>query len=138
MNPEQIIKLAANGNTQAEDFARAWYLFVRMLDNSYDKDVIVTDDEMGKLSVQFIMELCGNEWFLQHKPVLFGLMVCSFNAWIDANRRQGVERSVLSGMYHEVIYMTAFLTGGWAHLRHVTSECREYKQPGKESHGALR
>lgn len=135
MTADQIIKLAANGNQQAEDFARAWYLFCRLQDNGYDRDRLVTDDEIAKISVQFMTEMCGNDWFMQHRAMLFGLMVMSFNAWVDSNRRTGLERAVLAGMYHEVIYCVAFLTGGWPHLRHVTSECREYKKD--ESHGAL-
>ena len=127
MSVEQMLKMVANGNAQAEDFARAWYLFCKMQDHSYDRDHLVTDDEIAKVSVQFMTELCGNEWFMQHRAMLFGLMVMSFNAWVDSNRKTGVERHVLAGMYHEVIYCVAFLTGGWAHLRHVTSEIREYK-----------
>ncbi len=128
MTSEQIIKMAANGNQQAEDFARAWVNYCHMLDNAYDRDTLQTDDAIAKISVQWMTELCGNDWFMQHRAMLFGTMVVSFNAWVDSNRKTGVERHVLAGMYHEVVYLVAFLTGGWAHLRHVTSECREYKQ----------
>ena len=135
MKPEQIITMAANGNQQASDFAAAWVKFCQMLDNCYDRDTLVTDDAMGKITVQWMTEMCGNEFFLQHRAMLFGLMVTSVNAWVDSNRRQGLERHVLAGMYHEVVYLVAFLTGGWTHLRHVTSECREYKQ--EVQHGTV-
>lgn len=133
MTPEQIIKLAANGNQPAEDFARAWYHQCRVLDDCYDRDKLVTDDRMASVAVQFITEQAGNAWYMEHRAMLYGLMVMSFNAWVDSNQRTGIERAVLAGMYHEVVYCVAFLCGGWSHLRHVTSECREYK--GTEGRG---
>ena len=137
MKPDEIIKMAANGNQQAEDFARAWYAFCRLTDDNYDKDIIVTDDRMAVVCVQFMTEMCGNEFFIQHRAMFYGVMVASFNAWLDSNRKDGIERSVLSGMYHEVVYLVAFMTGGWQHMRHVSSECREYKPRKESNHGAL-
>lgn len=137
MTPEQIITLAANGNTQAAEFARSWWQQCRLLDDVWDKDVIVTDDRLAGVMVQFITELSGNEFYLQHRAMFYGVMVCAFNAWLDSNRREGIERAVLSGMYHEVVHLVAYLTGGWSHLRHVTSECREYKGLEKESKNAI-
>lgn len=137
MTPEQIITMAANGNQPAEDFARAWYQTCRMLDDAYDRDTLVTDDRIAGVMVRFMTELMGNDWFAQHRAMFYGVMVVSSNAWLDANRRAGAERAVLAGMYHEVIYLVAYVTGGWQHLRSVTSECREYKPAEKEAHGTL-
>ena len=139
MTANEIIKLAANGNAEAEAFARAWVQHCQMLDNLYDRDKLVTDDWIAGCTIQFITEQAGNKFYLEHRAMFYGLMVLAFNAWVDANRKTGIERAVLSGMYHEVVYLVAYLTGGWQHLRHVTSECREYKGQGtaamaKEEH----
>lgn len=127
MTPEQIIKMAAAGNAAAEDFARSWYNHCRMMDDAYDKDSIVTDDRMAVCTISLMTELSGNKFYMEHKAMLYGVMVCSINAWLDSNRMMGTTRAVLAGMYHEVIYLVAFIVGGFTHLRHVTSECREYK-----------
>ncbi len=132
MTPEQIITMAAKGNEPAAAFCRAWYNHCHLLDDCHDKDKLVTDDRMAAVETQWIMELAGNPFFLAHKPMLIGVMVCSINAWQDSNRYSGEARAVLSGMYHELLYLVAFLVGGRPHLRHVTSECREYKNTVKE------
>lgn len=127
MNAEQIITMAAKGNEPAAAFCRAWYNHCRLMDDLYDKDCIVTDDRMTAMDMAWLMELGGNPFFIQHRAMLIGTMLVSINAWQDSNRYQGAARAVLAGMYHEVIYLTAFLVGGRSHLRHVTSECRDYK-----------
>lgn len=138
MTPEQLIQLAARDNEPARDFARAWWNTCRLVDDLYDRDRIRTDDQIAGIMVQFITELAGNKFWLEHRAMLYGIMVVSFNAWVDSNRREGVERHVLGGMYHEVVYAVAFITGGWGHLRHVTAECREYKTAKKEvNHGTV-
>jgi len=35
-------------------------------------------------------------------------------------------RDVLKGNYHELMYLTAFLCGGWAHMRYISAEYRQY------------
>lgn len=127
MNHEQIITMAAKGNEPAAAFCRAWYQHCRLMDDLYDKDVLVTDDRMTAVDTQWLMELSGNPFYLQHRAMLLGVMICSLNAWQDSNRYQGAQRAVLSGMYHEVNFLVAFLVGGRSHMRHVTSETREYK-----------
>ena len=129
MSPEQIITMAANGNPDAEAFARAWVAHCHLMDDAFDRDKPVTDERMGEVFAGLLVELSGSEFYRTHKPMLFSLMIVSVNAWIDANKRTGPERAVLAGMYHEVIYCVAYICGGWRHLRHVSSECREYKMP---------
>jgi hypothetical protein len=127
MNQEQIIAMAAKGNEQARAFLSAWIQFCQMLDNLNDKDVTVSDGEMGVRFVQFLTEISGNPFYEAHKAMFYSLMVCSIRAWVDSNKREGVERRVLAGMYHEVVWFAAFLIGQWRHMDLVTSECREYK-----------
>lgn len=129
MTASEIISMAAAGNDEAERFCLAWVAHCQMFDDTFDRDRPVTDERMGELSALYLAELSGNQFYFQHKPMLFGLMITSINAWIDSNHRSGVERAVLSGQYHEVVYAVAYIVGGWSHLRRVTSETREYKTP---------
>lgn len=129
MKSTEIIAMAANGNADAEAFLCSWVAHCRMMDDAFDRDRPVTDERMGEVFTGLMSELSGSQFYQVHKPMLFALMVVSINAWIDANKRSGAERAVLAGMYHEVVYLVAFIVGGWRHLRHVSSECREYKTP---------
>lgn len=128
MKPEAIIELAANGNEAARAFALAWWELCRMVDDVFDQDRNVTDERLAVVQVRFFTEQAGNPFYLEHRAMLLGVMVLAFNAWLDANRLVGERRAVLSGMYHEVIYLVAYITGGWGHLRKVTGECRAYKE----------
>src|SRR3954469_3302533 len=119
MNAVQIIKMAADGNADAERFCKAWVGFCHVLDDCYDRDHPVSDSCLASVFVQIILEVSGNPFFLLHKPMLLSLMVQGANAWLDSNR-PGItqaERDVLKGFYHEVVFHVAFLVGGWSHLR---------------------
>lgn len=122
--------MAAKGNEPAAAFCRAWVDFCHLFDNLYDRDTKVDDEEMGLRFVQFLAEVSGNPFYEQHKAMFYGLMVVAVNSWIDSNRRTGAERHVLAGFYHEIVTYTAYLVGGWKHMRHFSAETREYKPAG--------
>lgn len=154
MSPEQICRMAASGNKDAERFCVAWLEFCHLVDDCADRDKPIDDNRLARVFTNYTLELCGNPFFQAHKGQLVSLMVQGANAWVDSNRatypksweetepgvmsgtysdeekqllpQRQAQRDVLKGFYHEVIFHVAFICGGWPHLRRVTSECREY------------
>lgn len=127
MTAAEMVKQAANGNANAENFALAWINFCHCIDDLIDDDRLVSSEAVAAILVTFMVELSGNPFYQANKPMLLGIMVQSINSWLDSNTEAGIKRAVLAGMYHEVIYHIAFLTGGWTKLRTLTSSEREYK-----------
>jgi hypothetical protein len=127
MTANEKCALAANGSHDAERFCVAWARFCHLLDDVIDKDNPVTDEDIARELVSFLANTITNKFVGQHRESLMSIMVQSANAWLDSNRMPaGGERDVLKGMWHEVIWHVAYLTGGWQHMRFVTQTCREY------------
>jgi hypothetical protein len=133
MKPHEICALAAHGNPDAERFCLAWVRFSHTLDDIEDRDHPVTDTDLAEMFVQFLQDTLNNRFVNQNHGALVGLMTQAANAWLDSNRLPGgVERDVLKGFWHEVVFHVAYLTGGFKHLRHVSQACREYGFEQKE------
>lgn len=127
MTPEEICKMAANGDSFAERYCASWVAVCHAFDHCFDRDHPPDDNALAAAFAGYILELAGNPFFQVNKASLIGLMVQSLRAWADSNRLTGDARHVLAGMYHEVVYHVAFIKGGWKHMSNVTAECREYK-----------
>lgn len=133
MNAEQL-KYATKGNAAAADFLRVFIAHCHMLDDVIDGDKgPVTDERLIASEIEWLLALSGNVFFQQHRALLVPLIVQAFNAWLDSNQWAKAEQhekriasDALKGWYHEVVFHTAFLCGGWAHMREVTSQHREY------------
>jgi hypothetical protein len=126
MNPEDICKLAANGNSEAERFCLAWVRTAHLWDDCVDGDKPVLCEDMAKTMADFTLEVAGNPFFQEHKWGLVSLMVQSGNYWAESNDRVGAERDILKAMWHSVIFHTAFIVGGWDWLREVTGQCIDF------------
>lgn len=125
---DEICRMAAGDNADALRFCETWVAFCHALDDCVDRDKPHSANVVAWPFVQMICELSGNPFYLQHKPMLLAVIVQGANAWVDSESGgfTPAVRDTLKGMWHEVIYHTAFLTGGWERLRMVTSTCREY------------
>jgi hypothetical protein len=123
---DQIIALASSGNGAAADFLRAWYRFCHLLDDLIDRDTPapLTANTVAASMVSLIGVLSFNPFYQMNKSQLWGLVVQAANAWVDSE--EGAQpKDVLKGMWHEVVFHVAFITGGWTALRGV-SALREY------------
>jgi hypothetical protein len=127
MNPEDICKLAAKGNAEAERFCKSWVAYCHALDDCFDGDKNLDDAVLASTFTAYTLELAANPFFQTYKGQLIGLMVQSANAWLDSNTVEGqATADVLKGFYHEVVFHCAFILGGWKRLRQVSMECRAY------------
>lgn len=132
MNSEQL-NYATKGNAAAAEFLRVFIAHCHTLDDVIDRDKPVTDEALIASEIEWLLALSGNPFFQQNRALLVPLIVQSFNAWLDSNKwatdakpEKRIASDALKGWYHEVVFHTAFICGGWAHLRDVTSKHREY------------
>jgi hypothetical protein len=122
-------KTITKGNEYASSFLGAWVAYCHLLDDIVDKDKEVTDQRLVREMLVFLEAIICNPWARDNMVLLWPLIVTSANAWLDANRiaaKNPQEADVLKGMYHEVVWFTAFLCGGQEHMQDITSRFREY------------
>jgi len=127
MNRSELITLAANGNAAAEHFLQAFSARAHFLDDVADSDKhAISPTNIAAAEADWLMCLSGNPFFQKHSNMLVPVMLCGLNAWADSNNMPpGDIRDVVKGIWHEVVYVVAWLTGGWAHMR-IVSANREY------------
>lgn len=123
----------ANGNELAADFVYAFVGYCHLLDDIIDKDKPVDDERLIRENIVFLEAVIVNPWARERMTLFWPLLVTSFNAWLDSNKweKEGTldqqrDADVVKGIYHEIVFWVAYLTGGWEHLRKVSSENREY------------
>ena len=119
-------RLITKGNVYASQFLGAWVTFCHLLDDLVDKDKPADDKRIVSEVLLFLEAIVVNPWGRDHSALLWPLIVTSSNAWLDSNKKTGAEADVLKGMYHEVVWFTAFLCGGQQHMQEMTSRFREY------------
>ena len=124
MTKEAIIIIAANGNAAAQAFLEVFVRRAHYLDDLEDEPKVL---RIADFESEWLFTLAGNPFFVAHREQLVPLMILALNAWADSNKMAaGPVRDVVKGLWHEVVYMTAFIVGGWPHLRAVTAAAREY------------
>ena len=124
---EEIIAHAANGDAHARRWLTAMLRFSDTLDNLVDCDVPVTPARAGLDALMFAHECATNPFFQQYRERLLALMEAGVTAWIDSHEpRFERERDVLKGMYHEVVWQVARLTGGMDRMRELQGIAREF------------
>ncbi len=142
-NAHEIVKAAAGGNADAEAFLHGFVRRAHWVDDIADGEARHgperTDAEFGlhplgtdlaRMEAEWLMLLSANPFFLAHRAQLVPVMMLALNAWADSEQRGGNERFILKGLWHEVVYCVAWLTGGWPRLKQVTSDFREYDMEG--------
>ena len=124
--------MAAGGDADAKRFLGTFVEFAHVLDDVVDKEP-VSDAELMRAVIRWTAEVSENPFFQRNRSGIMAVIVVSVNAWIDSNRwsarpdiRERIAADVLKGMYHEVVYLVAFLCGGWERMRVLSELAREY------------
>lgn len=124
---QKIIEFAANGNADALRWLSAFAAFAHFVDDSVDRDNPVTAEDAGRITLAMLHECSFNPWYLENRERLMALTEQAVNAWVDSHSAQNAAvRDVLKGMWHEVVFHSARICGGWERLRAITGEFREY------------
>lgn len=134
-NRDEILTAAAHGNAAALEFLRVFARRAHWVDDLVDEYGDDRPSECGRMAAmesEWLLILTGNPFFLAHRAQLVPAMVLALNAWVDseamraggpAGRQAG---DVVKGQWHEVVWLVAWLTGGWQHLRETSSRYRSY------------
>ena len=121
------------GNQDAIDFVNRFFDAVELWDDLIDKDVEITDDHINRVFTSLMFALPGNPWFVAKYTYYQPLIMASINGFHDANEMcNSDEKRFRSLAFHtrnfgiEIIIATAFLLGGYDHMRKVSREIREF------------
>jgi len=131
---EDFLRLTHN-NEQAWLFVETFATRAHDLDDLIDGDKEVNDEDLIKAEMDWMVALSSNQFYKAHQSFLMPLLIMSCNTWLDANRwekgEDAVKRThsdVLKSQYHEVIFATVYLCGGWNAMREFTKLHREYQK----------
>lgn len=123
----EILTAAANGNATALAFLMVFAERAHWLDDLVDEATKATAQQVAEAEERWIMCLATNTFFLTHRAALLPAMVLALNAWVHSEGVDNpVEQAVVKGQWHEVVWLVAWLTGGWMKLRDVSSTFRKY------------
>lgn len=139
MSPDWHIQNQANksrwfmGNRDAVDFVNALFDAVELWDDLIDKDVDVQPEHINRVFLSLMFALPANRWFTQHKEYYLPLIMTAINGFHDANVMVYSDKKHIRNLaFHvrnfgiELHIATAFLIGGYQHMRDVSQEIREF------------
>lgn len=117
------------GNKDAIQFVQTLTNAAEIWDDIFDGDRDFIEGEVDNAFLGMLIELPNNEFYLQNRKFFAGLMLSAVNAWKDSeelklSKHERLRRLAfqLRFMLFEVTKMSAFLLGGWKHLREVSPE----------------
>ena len=121
------------GNTDAIDFINRFFDAVELWDDLIDKDVQIPDDHVNRVFTSLMFALPANPWFMAKYSYYQPLIMAAINGFHDANEMCKSEEKRLRNLaFHirnfgiEIHIATAFLLGGYDHMRKVSREIREF------------
>lgn len=131
--PLDILEVVCHGNREALGFCKAFYDFLHLLDDLFDKDVEVTAERLGVVVVRAVTEFSSNPFFQRYRDLLVPSIQTAIVSWVDSESwksrvdlREQVAAQVLKSQYHEVFYLVAGIVGGLGHQMQVTRMFRQY------------
>ena len=121
------------GNQHAVDFLNCVFDAVELWDDLIDKDVVVEDGHVNRVFTSMMFSLPSNPWFMANYTYYQPLIMASINGFHDANEMAKSDKKHLRNLaFHvrnlgiEIHIATAFLLGGFEHMRKVSPEIREF------------
>ncbi len=138
---DEILQAASHGNAAALEFLRVFARRAHWVDDLADRDTSKSGRADGSLGMtalgpapsdlaefeaEWLLCLSANPFFLAHRAQLVPAMVLALNAWVDSEAMRSAAADVVKGQWHEVVWLVAWLTGGWTKLRDVSGQFRSY------------
>jgi hypothetical protein len=121
------------GHAEAIDFINSFFSAVELWDDLIDKDVEVSDDFINTVFTNLMFVLPQNRWFTDNSKYYAPLIMASINGFHDANEMCKSDKIHIRNLaFHirnfgiELHIATAFLLGGYSHMREVSREIREF------------
>ena len=121
-------------NQDAWKFVKVFGERSHILDDLMDDPEKVTDETLIEKEVEWMITLSTNPFYLANAQSLMPAIVSGANAWLDSNKwsqsNSKVKRchsDVVKSIYHEVVFLSVYLCGGWEALREFSLKHREYQ-----------
>jgi len=121
------------GNQVAIDFINTFFDAVEVWDDLIDKDVSVDDAHINQVFMNLMFTIPANDFFIANRHYFLPLIMTAINGFHDANEMCKSEKPHLRNLaFHirnlgiELHITTAFLLGGYVHMRKVSSEIRAF------------
>jgi hypothetical protein len=121
------------GDQKAIDFLNCFFDAVELWDDLIDKDVPIEDAHVNRVFTSLMFVLPANPWFVANYTYYQPLIMASINGFHDANEMCKSDKKHLRNLaFHirnlgiEIHIATAFLIGGFDHMRKVSREIREF------------
>ena len=121
------------GNQHAVDFLNCLFDAVELWDDLIDKDVEIESNHINRVFTSLMFSLPSNPWFMANYTYYQPLVMASINGFHDANEMAKSDKKHLRNLaFHirnlgiEIHIATAFLIGGFEHMRKVSREIREF------------
>lgn len=121
------------GNRQACEFIQLIFEAIELTDDFIDGDVDITNDRIVRNMMALMITLPNNDFFISNRNYLTPILIHTASAWLDSeilktskDSRQKMLAFHLRNLSLELYHATAFLVGGFEHLRKVSIEMRTY------------
>lgn len=129
---DYIVPKACNGDRFAEKYLRDIAFAARKIDDLYDGDFEVSQDEIERLFYVLLVDIPANPFFLKNFQSLISQHVIIYNGWRHANLwmddqddTKKMYAHVIRDYIGELIPLIAFLTGGSESMEKISLEARQ-------------
>lgn len=121
------------GNRQAYEFVNAIMEALEFTDDLVDQDVDISNDRIVRNLMSVIITLPNNDFFIMNRAYITPILIMTVSSWLDSEKlkesddeRHKMLAFHLRNLGLELYHATAFLVGGFDHLRKVGVEMREF------------
>ncbi len=121
------------GNTDIIEFLDCFFDAVELWDDLIDKDVPIADEHINRVFMSLMFTLPSNPWYVAKYAYYRPLIMAAINGFHDANAMAcSKSKRIRNLAFHvrnfgiEIHIATAFLLGGYSHMREVSREIREF------------
>lgn len=131
--PEQAFAEMARGDAGAQEFLRAFYLFVHTQDDLFDRDKVLSPEVAMWPSLHLMFTFGQNSFLVKHSGFLLPVILTSFLSWVASEDKKNapdaldrIVSQVNKSQYMDVFFAVCFLVGGLDHTLAMSRRYREY------------
>lgn len=121
------------GNKQALEFIAIIFEAIEFTDDLIDQDVEISQDRIIINMMNLMITLPNNDFFISNRAYFTPILVHTLSSWIDSeilkhskDERHKMLAFHLRNTALELYHATAFLLGGFEHLRKIGVEMRTF------------